>query len=156
MNKYIICWFSQFGFPRVKYLCNVCIAIVSFLFFYWKYVCSKYCTRLKYTFGIEICWLQGGAFVVKGLSRDCDKPCYSGRSMVLIFQVKRNGEQFENEDREVLSCGSSRWKICWWTEISGSRWIHVLHLQELQQITRKSWIGRWRAQSDFVSQIQYY
>jgi hypothetical protein len=30
--------------------------------------------------------------VVKGLDRDYDKPCYSGRSMVLIFQVKRNGE----------------------------------------------------------------
>jgi hypothetical protein len=45
---------------------------------------------------LEICWLQGGAFVVKGLSRDCDKPCYSGRSVVLIFQVKINGKQFEN------------------------------------------------------------
>jgi hypothetical protein len=39
--------------------------------------------------------------VVKGLARDCDKPCYSGRSVVLIFQVKRNGKQFENGDREV-------------------------------------------------------
>jgi hypothetical protein len=27
--------------------------------------------------------------VVKGLAQDCDKPCYSGRSVVLIFQVKR-------------------------------------------------------------------
>jgi hypothetical protein len=39
--------------------------------------------------------------VVKGLARDLDKPFYSGRSMVLIFQVKRNGEQFKNGDREV-------------------------------------------------------
>jgi hypothetical protein len=39
--------------------------------------------------------------VVKGLAWDCDKPCYSGRSMVLIFQVKRNGKQFEDGDREV-------------------------------------------------------
>jgi hypothetical protein len=39
--------------------------------------------------------------VVKGLARGCDMPCYSGRSVVLIFQVKRNDEQFENGDREV-------------------------------------------------------
>jgi hypothetical protein len=39
--------------------------------------------------------------VVKGLARACDKPCYSGRSVVLIFQVKRNGKQFEDGDREV-------------------------------------------------------
>jgi hypothetical protein len=39
--------------------------------------------------------------VVRGLARDYDKPCYSGRSVVLIFQVKRNGEQFENGDREL-------------------------------------------------------
>jgi hypothetical protein len=37
--------------------------------------------------------------VVKGLAWDCDKPYYSGRSVVLIFQVKRNGEQFENGNR---------------------------------------------------------
>ena len=47
------------------------------------------------------CWLQGDAFVVKGLAHNCDKPCYSGRSVVLIFQVKRNGEKFKNGDREV-------------------------------------------------------
>jgi hypothetical protein len=39
--------------------------------------------------------------VVKGLNRDCDKPCYSGGSVVFIFQVKINGKQFENGDREV-------------------------------------------------------
>jgi hypothetical protein len=37
--------------------------------------------------------------VVKGLAQVCDKPCYNGRSVVLIFQVKINGEQFENGDR---------------------------------------------------------
>jgi hypothetical protein len=39
--------------------------------------------------------------VVKDLAQDYDKPCYSGRSMVLIFQVKRNGKEFEDGDREV-------------------------------------------------------
>jgi hypothetical protein len=34
--------------------------------------------------------------MVKVLARDCNKPCYSGRSVVLIFQVKINGEKFEN------------------------------------------------------------
>jgi hypothetical protein len=39
--------------------------------------------------------------VVRGLARDCDKPCYSGISVVLILQVNRNGEQLENRDREI-------------------------------------------------------
>jgi hypothetical protein len=26
MNEYRICWFSRFGFPGEKYLCNVCIS----------------------------------------------------------------------------------------------------------------------------------
>jgi hypothetical protein len=39
--------------------------------------------------------------VVKGLARDCDKACYSGRYVVLILQVKRYGEQFKNGDKEV-------------------------------------------------------
>jgi hypothetical protein len=34
MYEYRICWFSRFGFPREKSLCNVLFAIVSFLFFY--------------------------------------------------------------------------------------------------------------------------
>jgi hypothetical protein len=38
--------------------------------------------------------------VFKGLAQDFDKLCYSGRSVVLIFQVKRNGKQFEDGDRE--------------------------------------------------------
>jgi hypothetical protein len=29
------------------------------------------------------------------------KPCYSGRYVVLILHVKRNGDQFENGDQEV-------------------------------------------------------
>jgi hypothetical protein len=64
-------------------------------------------------------WLQGDAFVAKGLAWVCDKPCYSGRFVVSILAVKRNGEKFKNRDRRnlmgnVLSCGSSRWKIVWW------------------------------------------
>jgi hypothetical protein len=39
--------------------------------------------------------------VVRGSAQDCDKPCYNGRSVVLIFQVKRNGKQFKYGDREV-------------------------------------------------------
>jgi hypothetical protein len=39
--------------------------------------------------------------VVNGLARDCDKPFYSGIYVVLIFQVKINGKQFEDGDREV-------------------------------------------------------
>jgi hypothetical protein len=37
--------------------------------------------------------------VVKGLDRDCDKPCYNGRYVVLIFQVEINGKQFKNGDQ---------------------------------------------------------
>jgi hypothetical protein len=37
--------------------------------------------------------------MVRGLARDCDKPCYSGKSAVLILQLKRNGKQFKNRDR---------------------------------------------------------
>jgi hypothetical protein len=39
--------------------------------------------------------------VVNGLTQDFDNPCYSWRSVVLIFQVKRNGEQLKKGDREV-------------------------------------------------------
>jgi hypothetical protein len=37
--------------------------------------------------------------VFVGLAWDCDKTCYSVRSVVLILQVKRNGKQFKNIDR---------------------------------------------------------
>jgi hypothetical protein len=46
-------------------------------------------------------WVCYNAFVVKCLARDFDKPCYSGIYVVLIFQVKINGDKFENGDREV-------------------------------------------------------
>jgi hypothetical protein len=39
--------------------------------------------------------------VAKGLSWVCDKPCYSGIFVVLILQVKRNGEKFKNRDQEI-------------------------------------------------------
>jgi hypothetical protein len=61
--------------------------------------------------------------VVKGLAWDSDKPCYSGRSVVFLFQVKRNGKHSKMEikfNEKILSCGISRWKIYWWIEISGS------------------------------------
>jgi hypothetical protein len=34
--------------------------------------------------------------MVKGLARAYDKSCYSGISVVLIFQVKRNGNKFKD------------------------------------------------------------
>jgi hypothetical protein len=43
--------------------------------------------------------------------------------------------------------------------VERDRWImviEVLHLQEIQQMTRKIWIERQREQFDYVSQIQYY
>ena len=39
--------------------------------------------------------------MVKGLAWDCDKHCYSGRTVLLLFQVKINGKQFEDGDQEV-------------------------------------------------------
>jgi hypothetical protein len=30
VNEYRICWFSQFGFPGEKSLCNVCIFYCTF------------------------------------------------------------------------------------------------------------------------------
>jgi hypothetical protein len=37
--------------------------------------------------------------VAKGLARVYDKPCYSGGSVVLILQLKINGEKFKNGDK---------------------------------------------------------
>jgi hypothetical protein len=60
------------------------------------------CTWLKSTFGsMRNYWLQGDAFVVRGLAQACDKTCYSGRYVVLILEVKRNGKQFYNRDRYI-------------------------------------------------------
>jgi len=49
MNEYRICWFSRFGFPGKNIYVMFVFSIVSFILFYWKYLCSKYCTRLKST-----------------------------------------------------------------------------------------------------------
>jgi hypothetical protein len=38
--------------------------------------------------------------VANGLVRVCDKPSYSGRSMIMILRMKKNGDQFKNRDRE--------------------------------------------------------
>ena len=102
MNEYRICWFSRFGFPG-KNICVMCVfSIVSFMFFYWKFVCSKILYKVRiYVWYQRNYWLQGDAFVVKGLAQDRDKPCYNGIFAVLILQVKRNDEEFENGDREV-------------------------------------------------------
>ena len=80
--------------------------------------------------------------MVKGLSRDYDNPCYSGRSMVLSFSGEKKWKAIQKWISrslmgKILSCGSSIWKIYWWIEISGSHWIQVLHLQELQQMIGK-------------------
>jgi hypothetical protein len=49
--------------------------------------------------------------VVKGLDRDCDKPCCSGRYVVLIFQVKRNGEQFKMKIEKFNGNFFELWKL---------------------------------------------
>jgi hypothetical protein len=50
MNEYRICWFSRFGFPGEKYLCNVCIFhCIFFCSFIENLFAVKYCTRLKST-----------------------------------------------------------------------------------------------------------
>jgi hypothetical protein len=72
----------------------------------------------------------------------------------MVSSSKMEIKKFNGQSFELWKL--SRWKIYWWIEISGSWWIVVLHLHELQQMIRKSWIGRRSAQSDYVSQIQYY
>jgi hypothetical protein len=79
------------GFPGLgfqgKNLCVMFVfAIVSFLFF------SEYMFTLDIVQGYnlhlvsDLYWLQGDGFVVKGLAQDYDKPCYSGRYVVLFFR----------------------------------------------------------------------
>jgi hypothetical protein len=83
-------------------LCNVCVCHCIFSIFIKNMFVVINCTRLKSTFGIRaIIGFRGMPLWSKGLAWVCDKPCYSGRSMVLILQVKRNGEQFKNRDREI-------------------------------------------------------
>jgi hypothetical protein len=54
VNEYRICWFSRFGFPGEKSLCNVCIFhCIFFCSFIENMFAVKYCTRLKSTFGIR-------------------------------------------------------------------------------------------------------
>jgi hypothetical protein len=50
--------------------------------------------------------------VVKGLDQDCDKPCYSGISMVLVFQVKRNDKKLKKMEIEKFNGKKIElWKI---------------------------------------------
>ena len=78
--------FPGLGFQGKNFCVMFVFAIVSFLFF------SEYMFTLDIVQGYnlhlvsDLYWLQGGAFVVKGLAWDCDKPCYNGRSLVLFFR----------------------------------------------------------------------
>jgi hypothetical protein len=61
------------GFPglgfQVKNLCVMFVfAIVSFLFFSEYRVCSRYCTRLEFTFGIRALLASGGCLCRQGFS----------------------------------------------------------------------------------------
>jgi hypothetical protein len=49
--------------------------------------------------------------VVKGLARDCAKPCYNGRSMVLIFQVKRMASNSKMEIEKFNWKMFELWKL---------------------------------------------
>jgi hypothetical protein len=94
-NRSIIWFFSVWDFQVTSgayVICGILLLVeyfhsLTYLFlFIWYQSCF---------------WIQGDAFVAKGLAQVYDKPCYSGRSVVLILQVKINGEQFENRDREI-------------------------------------------------------
>ena len=49
--------------------------------------------------------------MVKGLAQDCDKPCYSGRSMVLIFQAKRMENSSKMEIEKFNGKIFEMWKL---------------------------------------------
>jgi hypothetical protein len=49
--------------------------------------------------------------VVKGLAWDCDKPCYNGRSMVLIFQVKKMVSNLKMEIKKFNGKIFELWKL---------------------------------------------
>jgi hypothetical protein len=66
MYEYNICWFSQFGFPGEKSLCNVCIFHCIFSVLFLISVCSRYCTRLEFTFGIRALLASGGRLCRQG------------------------------------------------------------------------------------------
>jgi hypothetical protein len=69
--------FIGFGFQGKNICVMFVFSIVSFMLFYRKYVCSKYCTRLKYTHltmgNMVICNLNGTMIVtidyILGLNR---------------------------------------------------------------------------------------
>jgi hypothetical protein len=49
--------------------------------------------------------------VVKGLAQDCDKPCYSERSVVLIFQVKEMASNSKMEIEKFNGKIFELWKL---------------------------------------------
>ena len=77
--------FPGLGFQGKNIYVMFVFAIVSFLFFSEYQFVVDILQGQNLHLVLEIYWLQGDAFVVKGFARDCDKPCYSGRSVVLFF-----------------------------------------------------------------------
>jgi hypothetical protein len=66
-------------------MCNVCVPLYLFCFIKNLFAVIN-CTRLKYTFGIRaIIGFKGTPLWLGVWLRFCDKPCYNGRSAVLIL-----------------------------------------------------------------------
>lgn len=59
------------------------------------------CIGLKPTFGIIVVLLQGDSFMVKSFGLILWKPCYNGRSTILILMAKGNGKQFKDRYYEI-------------------------------------------------------
>jgi hypothetical protein len=68
MNEYRKSWFSWFGFPGEKSMCNVRISHCIFSVLLLKSIAVKYCTRLKSTFGIKALLALGGHHYGQGFS----------------------------------------------------------------------------------------
>jgi hypothetical protein len=80
----------------------MCVCHCIFYVFIKNLFTVNNCTRLKSTFGTKaIIGFKGMPLFSRVLARVYGKPCQSGRSMVLILQVKRNGDQFKNRDQEI-------------------------------------------------------
>jgi hypothetical protein len=83
-------------------MCNVCVCHCIFSIFIENVFVVNNCTRLKSTFGIRVVfgfrgtplWLRVWLMFVINL-------VIVGDLVVLILQVKRNCDQFNNRDREI-------------------------------------------------------
>jgi hypothetical protein len=49
--------------------------------------------------------------VVKGLAQDCNKPCYSGRSVVLFFRLKEMASNSKMEIEKFNEKIFELWKL---------------------------------------------